>query len=153
MEQKIIRTLNFWYYGCFVLAVVAAVVCWYLAVQLRIQMLDPQSLIGQIIQSITIAYVFITVPGALYLFKRKCDKFKHDEDGLRKLSAYRHYSALRIAFIGVGVTIGVTAFYVLSGYTSMIWCAAISAIGLYFCKPTYRKMQLELLTEEVESLK
>jgi hypothetical protein len=36
----------------------------------------------------------------------------------------------------------------MGAYKSMLWVAAIGAIGWYFTKPTERKMQLELSPSE-----
>ena len=47
--------------------------------------------------------------------------------------------------MGNSLVFGMAAFYLLGGFRSMLWLAAVAAIGLYFCKPTERKMQLELL--------
>jgi hypothetical protein len=36
----------------------------------------------------------------------------------------------------------------MGAYQSMLWVAAVSAIGWYFTKPSERKMELELQTQD-----
>ena len=43
---------------------------------------------------------------------------------------------------------GIAGYYLLGGYQSMIWIAAIAAIAWYFTKPTERKIELELLPDD-----
>ena len=144
MEKQVNRILNVFYYGCYVLAVVAAGVMFWLVRKQGMEPIDVMSAAGKAVQYVVIVYTVGSVAGGLYLFKRMTDKMRRIDDKEEQLRRYRQWGIVRIVLIGTGVTLGIVAFYLLGGYTSMIWCAAISAIGLYFCKPTLRKMELEL---------
>lgn len=149
MEQQITRRLSRVYYAMFALLIVTATVLWYLLTKQGLTMFDPQSVVGQVLQYIVIVYVIVSIPTALFLFKRLCRKLSKAEDDM-KYAAYAKWGIVRIVVIGLGMTLGIAAFYLLQGYQSMLWCAAISAIGLFFCKPNERKMELDLLPEDME---
>lgn len=146
MEEKLARKLNWFYYGAYALACLSATLFWYLVTKRQMLVFDPQSLWGNVIQYVAICYVIVTVPGGLYAFKRVCERARNMEKE-RMFALYYKWAVIRICLIGLGITLGIVAFYLLGGYMSMIWCAAIAALGLYFCKPTPRKIQLELSTE------
>lgn len=148
MEEKLSKRLMWFYYVCYALAVLAATLMWFLVTKEKISALSPQSAVGNVVQYIVIAYTLISVPGGLYAFKRKCNRIKRMDDTV-KYAVYYKWAVARICVIGVGITFGVVAFYLLLGYQSMLWCAAISAIGLFFCKPVPRKIQLELTDDEL----
>lgn len=148
MEKKVNLTLNCVYYGFYVLVAAAAGLMWYMVKNQLIEVVLPQTTAGQAIQYVVICYVIASVAGGLYGFKKIIDKAKTtltDKDML--LQKYRNWGIARISVIGVGAVTGIIAFYLMGGYTSMLWCAGISLIGLYFCKPTMRKMEIELSTE------
>lgn len=147
MEEKIAKHLNWFYYGSYALAVLVATLLWYLVTREKIQGFDPQTTIGYVLQSIAIFYTLISVPGALYVFKRKCNIIRQLPDE-SKYPTYYHWAVARICVIGFGITIDIAAFYLLLGYQSMLWCAAVSAVALFFCKPNARKVQLELSNEQ-----
>ncbi len=145
MEKKVNIILNCFYYGFYLLIAAAATIMWYLLVKTQqIAAIDKLSSLGQTIQYVVICYVIISVAGGLYGFKKIIDKKKQLADMETKLAVYRNWGIVRICLIGLGAVLGIIAFYWLGGYTSMLWCAGISVIGLYFCKPTLRKMELEL---------
>lgn len=147
MEKEIVKKLNWYYYGALVLAVIVAAVMLYLIKKQMILPLDPMSAVGQIIQYVVIVYILASVPGGLYLFKRKCDKIKQLETDEEKYEQYTKSAILRLIAVGLGISLGIFAFYMLGGYQSMIWCAAISAIGIYFCKPLVGKIQIDLFAK------
>lgn len=151
MEKKVNLILNVFYYGFYALAILAALVMWYLVTQRQMPTIDVYSTAGKVIQYVVILYVIISVSGALFMFKKVMDKVKLSEDHELKLRKYRSWGIVRIVLIGTGIVLGIVAFYWLGGYRSMIWCAAISTIGLYFCKPTLRKMELELQQTPTEN--
>lgn len=145
MEKNVNTILNVCYYTFYVLAVAVALLFWYLIVHSQqLSAIDPQTTAGQVFQYVVISYTILSVAGGLYLFKRRMDKVRLLEDKALQLAEYRTWGIVRICLIGAGVPLGIIAFYWLGGYNSMIWCAAVSTIGLYFCKPTLRKMELEL---------
>lgn len=147
MEEKLSKKLMWFYYACYVLAVFAATLMWFLVTKEKISAFSPQSAIGNVVQYVVIAYTLLSVPGGLYAFKLKCNRIKRMEDSV-KYAVYYRWAVARICVVGVGITFGIVAFYLLAGYQSMLWCAAISAVGLFFCKPMPRKIQLELMDDE-----
>ncbi len=148
MEQKIAKKLTWYYYGMLALAVAVAGLMTYLGWNQSLPQIDPFATLGQVIQYVVIAIVIITVPGALWLFKRLCNTLKKETDEDIRLERYFKGAMIRILVIGVGISLGILAYYLLGGYQSMLFCAAVSAIGLIFCKPNARNIQLDLLDEE-----
>ncbi|MGN1240363.1 MAG: hypothetical protein ACI4TV_05770 [Paludibacteraceae bacterium] len=150
MEHKIAKHLNWYYYGMMILAVVAATLMYLLIVKAVVYPIDPLSTAGKVIQYIIIFDALITIPLGLYGFKRACNYL------LKEVSAehpaltdeiyrkYRAYAAWRIVLVSNSMVFGIVAFYLLGCYQSMLWIAAIGAIGWYFTKPTARKIQIEL---------
>ncbi len=146
MEKKLAKKLMWYYYAMLALALAAATGTYYLIRQELITTFDPLTLVGQTVQYIVIGYILITVPGSLGYGKYVCNKIKKADEEV-KFARYYKMALLRILLIGLGVSFGIVAFYLLQGYQSMILCAGISAIGLIFCKPNARKIELELLDE------
>ena len=150
MEQQIAKHLNWYYYGMMILAVIAATIMYLLIVKAVVSPIDPLSMAGKVIQYIIIFDALITIPLGLYGFKRACNRL------LKKVSAehpiltdeiyskYQTYAAWRIVLVSNSMVLGIIAFYCLGCYQSMLWIAAIGAIGWYFTKPTARKVQIEL---------
>ena len=66
------------------------------------------------------------------------------ENEAEKLRGYQKAAALRILLVGNTMVFAIAAFYLMGAYQSMLWVAAVSAIGWYFTKPSVRKMELEL---------
>lgn len=147
MEKEIAKKLNWFYYGSLVLAVIVAAVMLLMVKKQLLLPLDPLSAAGQAIQYVVIVYILASVPGGLYLFKRKCDKIKQLESEEEKYAQYFKPAMYRLIVIGLGISLGIFAFYMLGGYQSMIWCAAIAAIGIYFCKPLAGKIQIDLFAK------
>lgn len=142
--QKTNRILNLVYYLMYTLAVIVAVVMWQFVTKGIISAIDPFSTAAKVMQNIAIFYTIISVAGGLYLFKRQLPKIQRMEDQQEQLSVYGRWAIVRLIVIGIGVSFDIFVFYLLGGHRPMIWCAAISAIGLYFCKPTIRRIELEL---------
>ena len=141
MEKKV-KTLQFIYYFFLVTMVVLAAVLWKAGAQ--VQQIDPNSTEGLIMQYLLIGYVLASVPLSLYLFKKKCDKIRLVEDEQTKWQQYFIWSTIRMSAIATGVLFGILLFYSLGGHRPMIWCAAVAAVALVFCKPTKEKAQAEL---------
>jgi hypothetical protein len=97
-----------------------------------------------VIQYFVILDAIITVPLGLYGFKRICDKLRTLENEEIKYKQYQKWAAWRIVLVSNAMIFAISAFYLLGAYQSMLWIAAISAIGWYFTKPTPGKMLQEL---------
>ena len=148
MEQKIIRTLNLYYYGIMVLTLLAGTLAYFLIMKDYVQPIDSFSMLGQIIQYVIIFDALVTIPLGLYLCKKQCTKLSVLENGKEKLLGYKQAATLRILLVGNTMVFAIAAFYLMGAYQSMLWVAAVSAIGWYFTKPSERKMQLELQPQD-----
>lgn len=144
MEQKIIRTLNVYYYGIMALTLMAGTLAYFLIMKDYVTHIDSLSTLGQTIQYIIIFDALITIPLGLYLCKKQCTKLSALENEAEKLQGYQKAAALRILLVGNTMVFAIAAFYLMGAYQSMLWVAAVSAIGWYFTKPSVRKMELEL---------
>ena len=148
MEQKIIRTLNLYYYGIMVLTLLAGTLAYFLIMKDYVQPIDSLSMLGQIIQYVIIFDALVTIPLGLYLCKKQCTKLSVLENEKEKLLGYKQAATLRILLVGNTMVFAIAAFYLMGAYQSMLWVAAVSAIGWYFTKPSERKMQLELQPQD-----
>ena len=144
MEQKIIRTLNVYYYGIMALTLLAGTLAYFLIMKDYVQPIDSLSTLGQAIQYIVIFDALITIPLGLYLCKKQCTKLSTLDNHEEQLLGYKKAASLRILLVGNTMVFAIVAFYLMGAYQSMLWVAAVAAIGWYFSKPSERKMELEL---------
>ena len=144
MEQKIIRTLNLYYYGIMALTLLAGTLAYFLIMKDYVQPIDSLSALGQAIQYIVIFDALVTIPLGLYLCKKQCTKLSMLDNDEEKLQGYKKAASLRIILVSNTMVFAIAAFYLMGAYQSMLWVAAVSAIGWYFTKPSERKMELEL---------
>lgn len=144
MEQKIIRTLNVYYYGIMALTLLAGTLAYFLIMKDYVQAIDSLSTLGQAIQYIVIFDALLTIPLGLYLCKKQCSKLAQLADSSEQLKGYQKAATVRILLVSNAMVLGIVAFYLMGGYQSMLWVAAVAAIGWYFTKPSQRKMELEL---------
>ena len=148
MEQKIIRTLNVYYYGIMAMTLLAGTLAYFLIMKDYVTPIDSLSTLGQTIQYIVIFDALITIPLGLYLCKKQCTKLSTLENEEEKFLGYQKAAKLRILLVGNTMIFAIAAFYLMGAYQSMLWVAAVSAIGWYFTKPSVRKMELELQPAE-----
>ena len=144
MEQKIIRTLNVYYYGIMALTLLVGTLAYFLIMKDYVQPIDSLSTLGQAIQYVVIFDALVTIPLGLYLCKKQCTKLSVLDNEEEKLQGYKKAAALRILLVSNTMVFAIAAFYLMGAYQSMLWVAAVSAIGWYFTKPSERKMELEL---------
>lgn len=144
MEQKIIRILNVYYYGIMALTLLAGTLAYFLIMKDYVQPIDSLSTLGQAIQYIVIFDALITIPLGLYLCKKQCTKLSTLDNHEEQLLGYKKAASLRILLVGNTMVFAIAAFYLMGAYQSMLWVAAVAAIGWYFSKPSERKMELEL---------
>ena len=144
MEQKIIRTLNVYYYGIMALTLLAGTLAYFLIMKDYVQPIDSLSTMGQAIQYVVIFDALVTIPLGLYLCKKQCTKLSVLDNEDEKLQGYKKAAALRILLVSNTMVFAIAALYLMGAYQSMLWVAAVSAIGWYFTKPSERKMELEL---------
>lgn len=149
MEKKdVVKQLNRVYYGMMAGAVLTAALIYYLIMKDVFSPIDPMSGLGQVIQSIIIFLAVVSIPLGLYLFNRQCKKIRAIEDETERLQAYLKAGRWRIIVVSYSMLTGIAGYYLLGGYQSMIWIAAVAAIAWYFTKPTERKIELELLPDD-----
>lgn len=144
MEQKVIRYLNWFYYGMMVLSLIVLTIMYFSFSRGLFLPLDRFSTLGIVLQYIVIFDALITIPGGLYGFKKLCEKLQPMEDKEEQLRRYRKYAAWRIVLVSNAMPLGIVAFYLFGAYSSMLWVAAVAAIAWYFTKPTLRKLEMEL---------
>lgn len=150
MERDIVKHLNRYYYGMLLLAIVAASASYFLIVKGLVSPVDPMSTLGTIFQSLVILDALITIPLGLYGFKHRCLKLQKEEDELLRFKLYEKAAIARIILVSNAMVLALIACYIMGGYRSMMWVAAISAIAWYFAKPTEKKIFLEMNTPEDE---
>lgn len=146
--KKVIKRLNIYYYGVFFLLIVLATVTYLLITREILPVVDPLSRWGKVIQYAVIFDVLTTVPLGLWWHKRQCKQIAKIEDEQTQLTAYYRSAAIRICLVSNTMLLAIPAFYILGAYMSMMWVAAISAIGWYFTKPTEKKLYFELHPDE-----
>lgn len=142
--KQIVRQLNVYYYGMMTLTLIAAVASYFLVYKGIVIPLDPMSKLGQVLQYIVIFDALLTIPLGLFLCKKKCGIIRLIEDEQERFAQYKSIASVRIILVSNAMILGIVAFYLMGGYQSMLWVAAISAVGWYFTKPTEKKMFLEL---------
>ena len=148
MEQKIIRTLNVYYYGIMALTLIAGTLAYFLIMKEYVEPIDSLSTLGQTIQYVVIFDALLTIPLGLYLCKKQCKKLSVLEKEEEKLLGYKKAATMRILLVSNTMVFAIVAFYLMGAYQSMLWVAAVAAIGWYFTKPSERKMELELQPQD-----
>lgn len=144
MKQKIIRTLNVYYYAMMILALLSGTLSYFLIMKGYVLPIDSLSSLGQVIQYLVIFDALITIPLGLFICKKQCTKLSTFENEEEKLVGYNKSARMRILLVSNTMVFAIAAFYLMGAYQSMLWVAAVSAIGWYFSKPSLRKMELEL---------
>lgn len=141
--KKTTNRLLLIYYCIYVIAIAIAVAGYYF-ISRQAPMVAEMGTTGVTISSIYIIFLIASVPLSLKLFNIKVKKLSQTEiSPEEKLKKYFSFSMVRLAVIGLGLLLGIVLFYLLNS-RSMIFCAAIAAIALVFCKPTEVKMANEL---------
>lgn len=148
MEGKIIKQLNWLYYGWYVAAIVVFSVSKYLIMNDLLPILSPLSPWGSVLQYFVIGDMLLTLPLGLYLHKRRCTRIALIEDKTMQMAAYKKSAALRIVLVGNTVIFSILAFFMLGCYQSMLWVSGIILIGLFFTKPTEDKMCHDLQNDD-----
>lgn len=144
--KKTLRNITLAYYAVYVAAILAAISGYYF---LRSGFsIDPQSQMGITVSSILILLIIGSIPVTLGLFNRFTKKWALLENRDLRIKKYQTASFVRLAIIGLGLVLGVIFFYIMNSQ-SMIFCAGIAAIALFFCKPSEVKMVSELNLDEL----
>ena len=139
MEEKIVRTLNVYYYGVMALTLIALGVMYYLVSQPNFEPLNPMESLGMILQYIAIGATLIALPLGLYLVKWTKPQ---------TLEKYQTVATARILLVGLTMPMNIAFFYLLGTYKPLMWLAAMSAVAWYFTKPTLGKMEQEMTPDD-----
>jgi hypothetical protein len=135
MEEKIIRTLNGYYYGVMAFTLIILGVMYYLTSKPDFEPVSPMEQVGMILQYAAIGLTLVAIPLGLYLVKWKKPE---------TLEKYKEAAMTRICMVGMTMPMNIAFFYLLGAYKPMMWLAAMSAIAWYFTKPTLGKMEAEM---------
>lgn len=146
--KQVLKKLTLVYYLIYIAAVLVA----FLGFQLHRSgvFIDSQSQVGVAISSALIILIIGSIPTTLAVFNKKTKKWATEEDVAKKLGWYSKASIIRLIIVGSGFLLGILFFFLMNSQ-SMIFCAGISAIGLFFCKPAEVKIISELQIEEADS--
>lgn len=148
--EKTLRSINGVYYSIYMLTILSAIVAFMLTyLNVNFSTIAEKSTIGITLSSILMLYIMITIPVSFWLFYKNTQKWKTLPDRFAKFTAYKKASVNRLWVVGVGLILGVLLVYFLHS-TNMIYCALISAVALFFCKPTEGKMIKDLNLDEDE---
>ena len=145
MYKKLSKNLSAYYYAMMFAAVLAAAVMFLLLEKNIISTISVYTTAGMVVQYIVILDALVSIPLGLYVFNRRCKQLRYNEDLDWRITLYRRYDIRRILLVGQPMVVAIVAYYLLGGNQSMLWIAAMSAIGWYFCKPTPRKIELEIM--------
>ncbi len=147
MEQ-VIRKINIIYYLVYTLFILSTIIGYIISLN-GVEDVDVKSNLSITLSSFVIIYLLISIPASLALFHKYSKKLIEITDEYVKLNKYTTAAKWRLLAIGFGLVLSVIAFYILRT-PSMIFCALIAAISLYFCKPSEGKIMKELKMEETE---
>ena len=130
------------YYCTFVLAVVAATLG-YFCVKNGWLVIEKGTAANMAIYGVIILYVICSTPLVLKFFGRFAAKIRKIEDEKLRQKRYTCLVATRLGLVALGLVASLFFYYILTE-NSLLWLAGISAIALYFCKPTADKVDQDL---------
>ncbi len=139
--KKTLRQLQIAYYSVYIAAIAAATSGFYILKSGFV--LNPLSQTGTVINSVLIIFIIGSIPLGLGYFNKLTKQWALLEDENKRLENYRKAGVIRITIIGLGLVLGVLFYYIMNSQ-SMIFCAGIAAIALFFCKPSEAKISTEL---------
>lgn len=139
--KKTLRQLILAYYSVYIAAIAAATSGYYILKSGFT--INPLSETGTAINTLLIILIIGSMPVTLAIFNKLTKKWVQLEDKNLRLEKYKKAGTIRIALIGLGLVLGVLFFYIMNSQ-SMLFCAGIAAIALFFCKPSEAKIATEL---------
>ena len=151
---RIVRQINQAYYLVYTTTILSTILGYYITTN-REAAPNVKSELTITLSSLIIIYIIISIPAALALFHRNLKKWREIEDEFLKHKKYISGAKLRLLIVGTGLVASVIGHFILYAGTqnmSMIACAGIAAIALFFCKPSASKVanELEIETDEEE---
>jgi hypothetical protein len=151
--ERIVRQINQAYYFVYTATILSTIIGYYLTMN-RESTPDVKSDFSISLSSMIILYIMVSIPAALALFHRSLKKWWEIDDDFVKFRKYTTGAQLRLLVVGLGLVISVIGHFILFVGTqnfSMIFCAGIAAVALFFCKPTVGKVANELDLDEEEN--
>ena len=140
--ERLVKQINKVYYLVYT-ATILALIIGYMATLNKDVAINPLSPTGTVLSSLLIIYMLVSIPASLALFYRYTLKLKKVEDEKLKLKKYENAAILRLIVVGISLVSSIVIFFLLRDI-SIIYCFAISAISLFFCKPNIAKIATEL---------
>lgn len=141
--DKVVRHLNYYYYGVMALTLIAMTVMYYAWTKQLYTPINRDSALGMAVQYFIIFDALITIPLGLYLIKWRKPS---------TLEKYQKLASARILLVSNAMPLGIIAYFWMANeqgcYMSMFWVAAISAIAWFFTKPTLGKVDKEMTPED-----
>jgi hypothetical protein len=147
--EKVVKRIHLAYYLIYTATILSSMIG-YLINMNRTTSVDPKSSVSIALSTIVILYIIISIPTALALFHKNTKKWAAIEDNFTKINKYVTGAIWRIIAVGSGLVLSVVVFYFIQ-IQSMIYCALIAAVALFFCKPTERKITSDLKLEDDET--
>lgn len=133
------------YYSTFLVAVLAAMLG-YFCLSRGWFVVEKGTNANTTIYSIIILYVICSTPLVLKFFGRLVAKIRQIPDEKLRQKRYNCLVVSRLAVVTLGLAASLLFYYVLQE-NSLLWLAGISAIALYFCKPTADKVAQDLAVD------
>lgn len=147
------KQINICYYALYVMYLLLVVIFGFLLKgKEKFVTIDPLSQYGRILSYVVIIYMLVSIPGVLWWFKKQMKKVSEMTDEAAKRTRYLQCAVIRIAVIGACAALAIVAFYYLGNYQPMLWCAGIGVLAQFFCKPSDRKIYLEMNNKNEEDL-
>ena len=143
---KVVKRIYLAYYLIYTATILSSMIG-YLINMSRTTSVDPKSSESIALSTIVILYIIISIPAALALFHKNTKKWAAIEDNYTKINKYVTGAIWRIIAVGSGLVLSVVVFYFIQTQ-SMIYCALIAAVALFFCKPTEGKITSDLKLED-----
>ena len=109
--SNIRKQINIVYYALYVMYLLLVVIFGFLLKgKESFVTFDPLSQFGQIFSYVVIMYVIVSIPGALWWFKKQMKKVSQMEDEAAKKARYTQCAVIRVAAIGAGAVLAIIAF-------------------------------------------
>ena len=137
--EKVVRTLNWYYYGVMIATLVILSLMYYLTSLPDFEPMDPMESLGMTLQYVAIGATLVAIPFGLYIVKL----FKP-----QTLEKYQEIATARILIVGLTMPMNIAFFYCLGAYRPLMWLAGMSAVAWYFTKPTIGKVEKEMTPED-----
>ena len=144
---KVLKKLTWVYYLIYIATILVAI----LGFQLfhAGYYISEKSQLGIGVSTVLIILIISSIPLTMAYFNKLTKKWALMDDEALKFQKYEQGAIIRLIIIGSGLLLGVFAFFIMNSQ-SMIFCAGIAAIALFFCKPTALKINSELEFDEPE---